>query len=68
MCGGNVDDVGPLSARGKCESCGVELVTEAVDAMFSAQGEVYERWQSKTRRGFARYLEREAARLSSDDG
>ena len=38
VCGGHVDDVGPLSARKLCEACSIARVTEAAYAMIGRSG------------------------------
>lgn len=64
-CGGHLDQVGPLSARGKCEACGVAGVEQAVTAMFTGSGPLYDKWATNTARGLERAIER--ARRRADE-
>lgn len=57
VCDRHIDEVGPLSARGKCEQCGLERVEEAVNAMFAGRGDLYERWAENTAAGLRRAIE-----------
>lgn len=64
-CGRHLDECGPLSARGKCEDCGVAGVEAAVTAMFAGQGPIYDKWLQNTATGLMRAAERARRRNSS---
>lgn len=61
VCCRHIDECGPLSARGKCEACGIAGVEEAVTAMYSGTGPVYAKWATNTAAGLQRAIERAAA-------
>lgn len=43
-CDRHIDDVGPLSARGKCEGCSIAGVTNAIEQVSRKQGPLYDRY------------------------
>lgn len=53
-CERHVDECGPLSARYRCQQCGIERLTENLLALHHRQGDGYERWVA----GMARAVQR----------
>lgn len=66
MCDRHVDECGPLSARGKCEDCGIAGVEEAVTAMYAGRGPLYEKWAENTAAGLRRHVTRNGPPRATD--
>lgn len=64
VCTRHIDEVGPLSARGKCEPCGLARVEDAVTAMFSGSGPTYDKWLANTTAGLQRAARARSAPLN----
>lgn len=45
VCDGHIDDVGPLSKRGKCANCGVGNMERNARELNAMQGEAVLRWR-----------------------
>jgi hypothetical protein len=43
-CGGHIDEVGPLSARGLCELDSIAGVTNAIEQVSRRQGPLYDKY------------------------
>jgi len=48
VCHRLADEVGPISARGKCSDCGDRLQLENVETMRSHGGPTFRRWRERT--------------------
>ena len=55
VCGGHVDEVGPISWSGKCEACWPAILAENVLGIANKSGPAHKR----RLRGIVKYVERE---------
>lgn len=51
-CGKHRDEVGPLSARYKCEGCGEAAMLDNARQISASSGPYFERWRARMRAAF----------------